>query len=66
MCQHLRTIGDNYGETCADCGEPLRGFGEWAEGSRECLHGLWYDNRDGTETCGYCETTRTKEPEVKP
>ena len=27
MCQHRRKIGDNYGETCLDCGKQLSGFG---------------------------------------
>lgn len=58
MCQHLRRIGDNYGETCLDCGEVLAGFGYWAEGSSRCVrHVFMPDGADG-EVCIFCEEWR--------
>ncbi len=58
-CQHNRTVGDNYGVTCMDCGVTLKGYGYWAEGSKVCIHEfLPYD--DKYEICGYCEQLRPK------
>jgi hypothetical protein len=57
-CLHLHTIGDNYGVTCADCGEPLEGFGYWAEGSRHCVKHLWLQNGANGFVCVYCEEWR--------
>lgn len=60
MCEHRRTQGDNYGETCMDCGEVLAGYGYWAEGSKTCIHKfLPYDEK--YDICSYCERTRLKE-----
>lgn len=53
-CQHLKKIGDNYGMTCADCGEVLEGFGFWAEGSKHCVKHLWLQDGIGY-VCVYCE-----------
>lgn len=55
-CQHLNRVGDNYGETCGDCGATLRGHGYWAQDGGGCRH-EWM--RDGEcETCVYCEASR--------
>ena len=60
-CPHNRKIGDNYGMTCADCGEVLEGYGEFARTRpKECLH-RW-EPMPGYEVCAYCEETRRVEP----
>jgi hypothetical protein len=61
MCQHRIIQGDNYGETCMECGEVLDGYGYWAEGSCECHH-KWIPEYPESEyeVCMYCEMTRRK------
>lgn len=54
MCQHIRTVGDNYGETCLDCGATLSGYGFWAEGSASCLH-EYHPDGQGNLVCLYCD-----------
>jgi hypothetical protein len=56
MCEHRMIQGDNYGETCMECGEVLSGYGFWAEGSRDCHHKFVPSGEDGYEVCPYCET----------
>jgi hypothetical protein len=51
MCDHPVIIGDNYGESCAVCGEILSGFGYNAE-SNYCSH-QWTKCEYG-EICLYC------------
>ena len=58
-CSHNHRIGDNYGVTCQDCGEPLEGYGYWAS-TETCQH-RWIDNGDGWESCLYCEATRQRD-----
>jgi hypothetical protein len=59
-CQHLRTIGDNYGVTCQDCGEILAGFGfggwfgERLQPEQACVHRFYV--HDGIGICVFCET----------
>ena len=54
-CGHRNIIGDNYGETCQDCGEVLSGYGYWAEGSWECKHRfLPVGDDNNITTCVYC------------
>lgn len=65
MCLHLHIIGDNYGTTCADCGEPLAGYGYWAEGSRTCIHQWEPDGEDG-EICVFCQEWRPAESSHDP
>jgi hypothetical protein len=56
-CQHNNRIGDNYGETCLDCGLVISGYGYWAEGgTRECNH-EWQPDGDGNMYCPYCQAT---------
>jgi len=59
-CEHNRIQGDNYGDTCMDCGEVLSGYGFWAEGSRTCHHKFMkgYAGDDTEEVCMYCEEVR--------
>jgi hypothetical protein len=74
-CQHLRRVGDNYGESCADCGKQLRGYGYggWfgvnLTGTEKCIH-LWSRvgedyvegvNRIRHEVCVYCEEWREEQ-----
>jgi hypothetical protein len=58
-CQHARTIGDNYGLTCQDCGAVLEGYGYWAAGTRTCHHRFFTINED-EEQCMYCETIQER------
>ncbi len=52
MCQHLRTIGDNYGLTCLDCGEVLEGYGYNVQ-THTCRH-VFQKYDEGYE-CMYCQ-----------
>ena len=62
MCQHNVKIGDNYGMSCAECGQVLEGYGCWAEGSATCNHIWGYcPENEKYEQCIYCEFTRLKE-----
>jgi hypothetical protein len=71
-CKHLSRIGDNYGESCIDCGKQLSGlgYGGWfgmnLTGEIICVH-LWSHvgedhvegvNRIRHEVCVYCEEWR--------
>jgi hypothetical protein len=57
MCKHGHVMGDNYGETCMDCGEVVSGYGYWAEGNNgECIH-RWVpdpDENDDYLVCCFC------------
>jgi hypothetical protein len=61
MCNHLRRVGDNYGESCLDCGEQLRGFGYggWfgarITGNEKCIHLYSPMGDGGPEVCVFCE-----------
>ena len=57
-CNHPHIIGDNYGETCAVCGEILAGFGYFAQ-SRICKH-KWVNSEYGL-ICLYCEEFKDNE-----
>jgi hypothetical protein len=66
-CKHPRIVGDNYGESCADCGEQLRGFGYggWfgrnLTGTATCIH-LWAPLGDSDQmVCVYCEGWKDNE-----
>ena len=61
-CPHNHVIGDNYGETCQDCGEVLAGYGYWAEGSEVCHHD-YQPIDDKWEQCIYCEDVRLRSDE---
>lgn len=68
-CTHSRRIGDNYGESCADCGKQLSGYG-WGgwfgmnlTGTEQCLH-LWSSVSDTDQVCIYCEKWQKVEPSV--
>ena len=56
-CSHSKRIGDNYGESCLECGAAVSGYGYWAEGSKVCMH-RFFNTGDGYEQCIFCETTR--------
>lgn len=62
-CKHLHRVGDNYGESCADCGEQLSGygwggwFGSRLTGNEKCIH-LFApigDSEDSGKMCIYCQ-----------
>lgn len=56
-CPHNRRQGDNYGETCMDCGQVLGGYGHFGEGRKTCLH-LWVRSADPEYVeCLYCQRT---------
>ena len=60
-CPHSSKVGDNYGMTCADCGEVLEGYGNWGEGSRHCMEHRFVSNPEDTyETCIYCQHEQVK------
>lgn len=65
-CPHNTRVGDNYGESCMDCGKQLSGYGYggWF-GSRisgtqvknpKCIH--VFAPVEGGEACIYCEEWR--------
>lgn len=60
-CQHLSRIGDNYGESCSDCGKKLSGFGYggWfgtkLTGNEKCIHLFPSMGEGGDKVCIYCE-----------
>ena len=64
MCDHNNRVGDNYGESCMDCGKQLCGFGYggWfgvnLTGANECIHQWLPVGEDGDEVCTYCEGWR--------
>ena len=59
-CQHRHVNGDNYGESCADCGKQLAGygFGGWfgknLTGAEICIH-RFFDAENGDRQCMFCE-----------
>ena len=59
-CDHSRTMGDNYGESCGICDKQLTGYGYRGK-HRACIHrwGVIYGEPD-FQICHYCETTRVK------
>ena len=66
-CLHLRTEGDNNGESCYDCGKQLRGygyggwFGSNLTGTEICIHQWQSASPDSEEqVCTFCESFRTK------
>jgi hypothetical protein len=64
-CPHNSIFGDNYGMSCADCGEKIAGFGYggWfgrnLNGNESCIH-QWLPVDDTEEVCTYCEGWRKK------
>lgn len=65
-CSHNRTESDNYGESCYDCGKPLRGFGYggWFGTNlsieSQCIH-EWFRIGDGYRQCMYCEKVEVEQ-----
>lgn len=63
-CKHLSRVGDNYGESCADCGKQLSGYGYGGWFGRElrenvsCIHVFSLMGESGAEICIYCETIK--------
>lgn len=67
-CKHLHRIGDNYGESCRDCGKQLSGYG-WGgwfgnnqTGRETCIH-LWIragETEDAPRVCIYCQAWETE------
>ena len=65
-CQHLNRIGDNYGESCSDCGKQLSGYG-WGgwfgrnlTEDRHCIHLFAPLGEKGSaEWCIYCQLPKT-------
>ena len=59
-CKHLSRVGDNYGESCQDCGQQLSGFGfgGWfganITGNERCIHS-WTPASTDVRYCIYCE-----------
>lgn len=61
-CQHHRKQGDNYGETCLDCGQVISGYGYWGEGgNNQCVH-QWLPDGEGAFFCLYCESVSKTNP----
>lgn len=61
-CPHNSQIGDNYGTSCADCGEQLSGMGNWGEhAGKGCMHDWWSEKGSDTESCSWCGAERRKE-----
>ncbi len=64
-CLHTNKIGDNYGESCEDCGKVLAGYGYggFFGGNRmigqKCRH-RFVDSGDTTKTCMYCQLEKEK------
>lgn len=61
LCNHRNRIGDNYGESCYDCGKQLSGYGYGGWFGRNltkqtCIH-LW-SPCGNMEVCIYCESMR--------
>lgn len=56
-CPHNRTQGDNYGQTCRDCGQVLGGYGFWGEGRKTCLHRFVPSADPARVECLYCQNT---------
>ena len=56
-CPHDRTRGDNYGQTCADCGQVLGGYGFWGDGRKTCLHRFVPSHDPRYVECLYCQRT---------
>jgi hypothetical protein len=58
-CKHKHRIGDNYGESCVDCGEQLRGYGYGGffginlDTNKKCIH--LFSSIGDAEVCIYCE-----------
>jgi hypothetical protein len=66
-CQHLKRIGDNYGESCQDCGKQLSGygwggwFGSRLTGRETCIHLYAPMGEEGSpRVCIYCERFEEK------
>lgn len=65
-CKHKSIIGDNYGDSCGDCGKQLTGYGYggWFGSlltTNECIH-VWSPmGESGIEACLYCETLKPVE-----
>ena len=58
VCTHPRIQGDNYGQTCMDCGKQIAGMGFFGE-FPTCLHEWFDDDRDYQE-CYYCQAIRPR------
>lgn len=69
MCEHLNRVGDNYGESCMDCGEIIKGFGyggwfgHYLTVKTVCIHQWLPVGDDGEEVCPYCEAWRNLKQE---
>lgn len=57
-CAHTRRVGDNYGETCMDCGRRMSGYGDGGQ-HRDCEH--VFAPAGDVEICIYCEQERRAE-----
>lgn len=56
-CPHNRSICDNNGQTCQDCGQVLGGYGYQGRGRKTCLH-RWVPSEDPEYVeCLYCQHT---------
>ena len=54
-CSHAIVNGDNYGESCATCGERLRGYGFQATHA-DCRHAFQPDPLEpGLQLCIFCQ-----------
>lgn len=62
MCMHHRRIGDNYGETCLDCGAKLAGYGNFGEAGGPCEHRWWFDPDRKVWICQFCERETAVDP----
>jgi hypothetical protein len=67
-CKHLSRVGDNYGESCADCHKQLSGYGYggWfgynlTEPRPVCIHLFAPMGDGGPMICIYCEEMKDEQ-----
>lgn len=71
-CTHLSIRGDNYGETCNQCGEQLAGygcggfFGSNLTGYEKCIHVFSPMFIGGGRACIYCQLIELDEDTTTP
>lgn len=69
-CKHPRIAGDNYGETCLECGEKISGYGYggWFgvnfDNRLQCIHRFVAagDGEDAGKICIYCQMWQSELP----
>jgi|tagenome__1003787_1003787.scaffolds.fasta_scaffold9923386_1 hypothetical protein len=65
-CDHSKQLTDNYGISCARCGQVLEGFGygrfvgENLATEPVCIHKAWFRLSSLEEECLYCHEVRPR------